>query len=461
MAAPARSRYALHGFPSGPRMPSAVQALGWASRPLPFLERCARRYGDTFTLRVRRGSPWVILTRPEDVKTVFTADAHTVAASAVEASPTLGPLLGPRSVMLLDEPEHMTHRKLMLPSFHGGRMSSYGEMVVDVTRREIATWPRGERIALWPRMQAISSEVLMRSTFGPVETESLRRLSERLQRLTAWLNDPRRLAFTTAVGPGWLPRSRGFSAVMEPVEAAVLEEVRRRRACTTPADSEDVLTMLERAHAGNGSPMDERELRDELVTLLSDGPTSTSLAWAFERLLRHPDKLERLREEALTGQDDCYAEAVMKETLRLCPVVPLIMRKLLAPMTLDGRTIPAGATAAPCPYLIHRREDIYPGARTFMPERFLGTPAPPYSWIPFGGGVRRCLAASFAQLTIKRVLQTVLSEVELRPADASSVESATRGATRSSVAFAPGDQALAIVTRRPSVARAVNSQSQL
>jgi cytochrome P450 family 135 len=438
-------------------MPSAVQALGWSSRPLPFLERCAHRYGDTFTLRVRRGNPWVILTRPEDVKVVFTADAETVAASAVEASPTLGPLLGPRSVMLLEEPEHMAHRKLMLPSFHGERMSSYGEMVVDVTRREIAGWPRGERIALWPRMQAISAEVLMRSTFGPVETDSLRVLSERLRRLTSWLNDPRRLAFTTALGPSWLTRSPSFRAVMEPVETAVLDEVRRRRAGNGAGESEDVLTMLERAHERNGSPMDERELRDELVTLLSDGPTSTSLAWAFERLLRHPEKLQRLREEIMAGQGDAYAEAVMKETLRLCPVVPLIMRKLLEPMTLAGRTIPAGATAAPCPYLIHRREDIYPGARTFVPERFLGTPAPPYSWIPFGGGVRRCLAASFAQLTIKRVIQTVLSEVELRPATRASSE----GTTRSSVAFAPGDQALAIVTRRLSAPHAANAASHL
>jgi cytochrome P450 family 135 len=456
MAAHLRARSDLREFPPGPRMPSVLQALGWASRPLPFLDRCASRYGDTFTLRVRHGNPWVILTRPQDVKVVFTAEAQAVAASAVEASPTLGPLLGPRSVMLLEEPEHMAHRKLMLPSFHGERMSAYGEMVVDVARREIAAWPRGERIALWPRMQAISSEVLMRSTFGPVETESLRRLSERLRRLTAWLNDPRRLAFTTVLGPSWLSRSRGFRAVMEPVETSVLEEVRRRRTSSTPAEHEDVLTMLERAHAHSGAPMNERELRDELVTLLSDGPTSTSLAWAFERLLRHPDKLERLREEILDGRNDSYAEAVMKETLRLCPVVPLIMRKLLAPMELDGHTIPAGATAAPCPYLIHRREDIYPGARTFVPERFLGTPAPSYSWIPFGGGVRRCLAAGFAQLTIKRVIQTVLSEVELQPVNGASSESAAR----SSVAFAPADQALAIVTRRGPAARAAPGASQ-
>lgn len=434
----------FRGLPPGPRMPSPLQALGWSMRPLAFLERCGEDHGHTFTLRVRRGHPWVVLTQPEDVKRVFTADAEEVTASAVEASPALGPLLGPRSVMLLDEPEHMTHRKLMLRSFHGERLAGYGEMVVAVTREEIARWPMNERLALWPRMQAISSEVLLRSVFGNTQTEHMGRLRERLRRLTAWLNDPRRLALTTAVGPRWLSHNAGFRAAMAPVEADVLAEVRRRRATPGAYDDEDVLAMLERAHAWSGAPLSEHQLRDELITLLSDGPTSTSLAWAFERLLRHPDKLARLQREVLEGQDDAYAEAVVKETLRLCPVVPLIMRKLLAPMQLSGCTVPAGATAAPCPYLIHRREDIYPSARTFQPERFLGTPAPPYAWIPFGGGVRRCLAASFAQLTIKRVIQTVLSELEVRPAGASGAT----GATRSSVAFLPGDQALAIVTRR-------------
>jgi cytochrome P450 family 135 len=427
-------------------MPSPLQALGWSVRPLAFLERCNRSFGRTFTLRVRHGKPWVILTEPQDVKRVFTADADTVTASAVEASPTLGPLLGPRSVMLLDEPEHMAHRKLMLRSFHSERMGSYGEMVLAVTEREISRWPVNERFALWPRMQAISSEVLMRSVFGDVDSDHLRRLRERLKLLTAWLNDPRRLALATAVGPGYLPRSSTLRAMMAAVEADVLEEVRRRRAARGGDDREDVLSMLERAHAANGSPLTEPQLRDELITLLSDGPTSTSLAWAFDRLLRHPGRLARLQQEVLAGEDDAYLDAVMRETLRLCPVVPLIMRKLLAPMQLDGFTVPAGATAAPCPYLIHRREDIYPNSRAFIPERFLGTPAPTYAWIPFGGGVRRCLAASFAQLTIKRVIQTVLRELELRPAGAAGPS----GAMRSSVAFLPGDQALVIVTPRAS-----------
>jgi len=440
----------FRGLPPGPRMPSAMQAIGWSMRPLAFLERCGRDFGHTFTLRVRHDRPWVVLTEPEDVKRVFTADADAVTASAVEASPALGPLLGPRSVMLLDEPEHMTHRKLMLRSFHGERLAGYGDMVVAVTCDEISRWPMNEQLALWPRMQAISSEVLLRSVFGDTQTEHMARLRERLSRLTAWLNDSRRLALTTVVGPRWLSHNAGFRAVMAPVEADVLAEVRRRRATPGAQDSENVLAMLERAHAWSGSPLSEPQLRDELITLLSDGPTSTSLAWAFERLLRHPDKLARVQREVLTGQDDAYAEAVVKETLRLCPVVPLIMRKLLAPMQLGGCTIPAGATAAPCPYLIHRREDIYPNARAFVPERFLGAPAPAYAWIPFGGGVRRCLAASFAQLTIKRVIQTVLSELDVRPAGASRSAGTTRssGATRSSVAFLPGDQALAIVTRR-------------
>jgi len=438
------------GLPPGPRLPSPLQAIGWSMRPLAFLERCGRDFGHTFTLRVRHGHPWVVLTQPDDVKRVFTADADTVTASAVEASPALGPLLGPRSVMLLDEPEHMVHRKLMLRSFHGERLGEYGDMVVAVTHEEIAHWPMNERLALWPRMQAISSEVLLRSVFGDTQTEHMQRLRERLRRLTAWLNDPRRLALTTTVGPRWLSHNAGFRAVMAPVEADVLAEVRRRRATPGAQDGEDVLAMLERAHAWCGSPLSEPQLRDELITLLSDGPTSTSLAWAFERLLRHPDKLARTQQEVLNGQDDAYAEAVVKETLRLCPVVPLIMRKLLAPMQLSGYTVPAGATAAPCPYLIHRREDLYPNARAFVPERFLGAPAPAYAWIPFGGGVRRCLAASFAQLTIKRVIQTVLSELDVRPARASGDAGATGspGATRSSVAFLPGDQALAIVTPR-------------
>jgi cytochrome P450 len=433
-----------HGqLPTGPRLPSELQALGWALRPLPFMASCRRRYGDIFTLRVRRGRPWVFLSDPEDVGRVLTIAPELVRAGAGEANPLLGPLLGPRSVMLLDEPDHMTHRRFMLPSFHGERMRAYGEMMVEVARAEIARWPVGEPFALWPRMQAISNEVVMRATFGGTEGEQMRNLRVLLQRLTDFLNDSSRLTLLATFGSRWLSRNTGFREAIAPVEAALLAEVRRRRAAPGDPRNEGILSMLEQAYDENGAPMTEQELRDELITLLSDGPTATSLSWAFERLLRHPEKLARLREEVLSGGEE-YTDAVVKETLRLAPAVPLVMRGLVEPMRLGGHEIPAGTTVAPCIYLVHHREDIYPRPFSFTPERFLGHPPENYTWIPFGSGVRRCVAAAFAQLEMKRVMQTVLEEVELAPAPATG----SQRATRSSVAFAPGDQAPVIVMRR-------------
>jgi cytochrome P450 family 135 len=444
-------------LPPGPRMPSTLQAVGWALRPLPFMERCHERYGDLFTLRVRHGRPWVFLSNPEDVGKVLTISPELVRAGAGEANPLLGPLLGPRSVMLLDEPEHMTHRKFMLPSFHGARMRAYGEMMVEVAREEIASWPVGEPFAMWPRMQAISMEVVMRAVFGTTESEHMEHLRVLLRRLTDWLNDSSRLTLLATFGSRWLTRNARFREVIEPVEAALLEEVRRRRAAPSRAEDEGILSMLEQAYDENGSPMTEQELRDELITLVSDGPTATSLSWTFERLLRHPEKLARLREEVLEGEQEAYTDAVVKEILRLCPAVPLVMRGLVEPMRLGGYTIPAGTTVAPCIYLVHHREDLYSHPFSFMPERFLERAPENYTWLPFGSGVRRCVAASFAQLEMKRVIQTVLEEVELGAVAASSADS--QHATRSSVAFAPGDQAPVMVTRRLSANEGARKRS--
>src|SRR4051812_32587703 len=212
--------------PPGPRMPRALQAVGWTQRPLPWLERCQRRYGDTFTLRILHWGGWVLLCDPADVKTVFTAGS---AVGGDVANPLLGPVLGPRSVMLLEEPEHMTRRKLILPAFHGKSIESDGEMMAEVARREVARWPVGEPFPLWPRMQAITQEVVMRAVFGTEEDERLGRLRELLRRLTVWMNNPRSLALLATFGPRWVVRSRQFREAMRPVEAAVLEEVRRRR----------------------------------------------------------------------------------------------------------------------------------------------------------------------------------------------------------------------------------------
>jgi cytochrome P450 len=438
-------------------MPSTLQAVAWARRPLAFLERCQKHFGDTFTVRVRHSGTWVILSDPKDIKSVFTAD-HAVLGVGV-ANSILGPLLGPRSVMLLEEPEHVERRKLMLPPFHGERMKAYSQMMAEVTRRELSSWPMGEPFQLWPRMQEITLEAIMRVVFGPVETDRLRLLRASLRRLTDWMNDPRRLNLLAAAGPARFAGNSDYRAMMGPVEQGVLEQVRSRQRGLPCTDGEDIAAMLGQARYEDGSPMSEQDLRDELVTLLTDGPTSSLLSWAFERILRHPEKYERLRDEIDRGEDDAYLDAVVKETLRLCPAAPIVVRKLLEPMQLGGYTIPAGTTVAPCVHLVHRRKDIYPEPLRFSPERFMQRPVGAYTWIPFGGGVRRCLAASYAQLLMKQVIATVIAEVQLEAVDPHSER-----ARKSAIAFVPHRHAIVCATRRehavPDQQASMNGQPQ-
>ena len=424
-------------LPPGPRMPRALQALGWTNRALPWLERCRERYGDAFTLRIRHWGDWVILADPADVKAVFTAGEKVGVALA---NPLLGPLLGPHSLMLSEEPEHMRRRRIVLPAFHGEAITNDATRIGEVIRREIAAWPAGEPFALWPRMQAVTLEVVMRAVFGSrADDPRLDPLRRHLTELTGWLNQPRNLAALTLLGPDWVRHSHAYNQAMRPVEDEALAEVRRRRAEPVP-EKPDVVSMLIAARREDGSPLGEQELRDELVTLLSDGPTSTSLAWAFERLLRDPETLERARREVAEDGGDAYLDAVVKETLRLRPPVPVVVRTLLQPMRLAGRDLPAGTIVAPCIHLLHRDPRHYPEPYRFRPERFLEQPAGTYTWIPFGGGVRRCIAASYAELEMKRVLREVLAAVDLRPVDA-------RGerVRKASISFSPGEKGLVMV----------------
>jgi len=439
---PGRIAVARPGLPPGPRMPSALQAIGWARRPYPFMKRCRERYGDIFTMRILHSGTWVFLCDPADVKRVFTAGADSLGVAL--ANPLLLPVLGARSVMLLEEPDHMYRRRLMLPPFHGKRMDGDAEMMAQVVREEVRRWPVGEPFELWPRMQAITQEVITRTVFGPEEGGRLQRIRETLTRLTQALNDPDRLSMAAAAGPHWLARNRGFREAMGPVEDAVLDEVHRRRR-EGDDGRKDIVSLLIDARYEDGSPLSEKDLRDELVTLLTDGPTSSSLAWAFERLLRHPEKLARLQAEVDAGESDEYMDAVIKETLRLCPPVPVVVRRLLVPMDLGGYHLPAGTVVAPCVYLIHRDEGIYPNPRSFVPERFLEQPPGTYTWIPFGGSTRRCLAASYAELEMKRVLRTVLSEVVLTPADSDSEH-----ARRSAISFSPDKRGRVVARPRES-----------
>jgi cytochrome P450 len=267
-------------------------------------------------------------------------------------------------------------------------------------------------------MQRITLEVIMRTVLGVQDEARRERLRDTLAAALEWGTDPRRMALLAAFGPQRVSRASIFRKVREPADELIYEEIRDRRGATDLEQRDDVLSLLLQARHEDGSAMSDEELRDELMTLLVAGheTTASSLAWAVERLVRNPRTLGRLREELEAGDDD-YVDAVCKETLRLRPILALVVRRLTEPMEIGGRTLPAGVSVAPCIYLIHRRPDVYPEPFAFRPERFLEQPAGTYTWIPFGGGIRRCLGASFALFEMRVVLREVVKRLELRARD--------------------------------------------
>ena len=414
--------------PAGPRYPRALQTLGWARRPMPFMERCQQRYGDVFTLRVAQEGTWVFLAHPDAIQQVFKGDPRLLHAG--EGNRILLPIVGHHSVLLLDEDEHMSQRKLMLPSFHGDRMRRYGDVIREIAREEVERWPLGEPVEARERMQAITLEVIMRVVFGLAEGERLDRLRVALRHALEWTADTKRMIMVALLGPARVTSLRSLRRALDPVDELLLAEIHERREASDLAEREDILSMLLTARHEDGSAMSDQELRDELMTLLVAGheTTATALAWALERLVRHPDKLQRLRADVAAGEDE-YLEAVVKETLRLRPILPLVARRLTAPMEIGGHLLPAGVRVTPCIYLVHRRPDVYPEPRRFRPERFLEQPAGTYTWIPFGGGVRRCLGASFAMFEMKAVLSELVASRSLAPARAASERVSRRAIT--------------------------------
>jgi cytochrome P450 len=387
----------------------------WWRRPLQTLEECQARYGDMFTIRLPHEGTWVFVSDPEVVKQVFTGDPNLLHAGA--ANIVLLPVLGEHSVLLLDEPEHMAQRKLMLPAFHGRRMQAYGEVMARVAAEEIERWPTDAPVRMRPRMQAVTLEVILRAVFGVGEGDRLTRLRDELRSTLNLLADPRRAIFMVLLGPERLRRFPPFRRKVERVDRLLFEEIRQRRAAKDLAERDDILSLLLQATHDDGRPMSDRELRDELMTLLVAGheTTATGLSWAIELLARHPAELERLQADMQRG-DGAYLDAVIKETLRLRPVIALVLRKLVEPMEFGGRLLPAGASVAPSIHLVHRRPEIYPEPDRFRPERFLEQPAGTYTWIPFGGGVRRCLGGAFAEFEMAVVLRELVSRRGLRPA---------------------------------------------
>jgi cytochrome P450 family 135 len=402
-------------LPPGPRLPMAVQTAIWFRSAQRMLRTCHARYGDTFKLQIAYEGTWIFLSDPADVKKVFTGDPHVLHAG--EANRILLPVVGPHSLLLLDEDAHMEHRKLLLPPFHGQRMKRYGELMSDIAAQEIERWPIGTPYRLRPRMQAVTLEIILRAVFGVNEGERLEQLRFQLRRLLDMVTSPRNAIFVIALGPQRIREFGPFKRDIARVDSLIHAEIAERRHAADLDEREDILSLMLQARHEDGSPMTDAELRDELVTLLVAGheTTATALAWAVERLVRHPDKLERLTSEVAEDRDE-YLTAVIQETLRLRPVISLVNRTLKEPMEFGGYQLPAGVKVAPCIYLVHRRPDVYPDPDRFVPERFLDQAPGTYTWIPFGGGVRRCLGGAFAQFEMQAVLRELVRRRTLTPA---------------------------------------------
>ena len=404
------------GLPPGPRMPRAVQSIVWYRRAQWLMDQCQARFGDMFTLRIANEGTWVITSNPDTIKQAFTGDPRLLHAG--EANRILLPVLGPDSVLLLDDSQHLRQRRLMLPAFHGERMQRYGALMAEVAAQEIDRWPLREPYPLRPRMQAMTLEIVLRAVFGVSEGPRMDELRRELRRLLDTVTDPLKGVAMLTLGPDRIRRVPAFRRELERINAPIYAEIADRRTAADLTERDDIMSLLLQATHEDGSPMSDSELRDELLTLLVAGheTTANALSWAVERLCRHPERMERLTAEVRAGES-AYLQAVIQETLRLRPVISIVLRRLQEPMEFGGRMLPAGASIVPSIHLVHRRADIYPEPNEFRPERFIeseGGRAPgTYTWIPFGGGIRRCLGATLAMAEQRVVLQAIARRTDM------------------------------------------------
>ena len=390
--------------------------LRWAFRPIAFLEDCRRRFGDSFSVTFPGFErPMVMISDPAAIKALYGEAGHALPPGR---NIFLEPILGPRSLLLLTGPDHLARRRLMLPPFHGERMRSYEPIVTEIVDAEVESWPLGEEFPLHPRMQAITLEVILRVVFGVAEGPRLERLrgmlSTVLQETAS--SGAQLVALIAARFGGRQPFAR-FEGQLREVDELLHAEIAERRAAGGLEERDDILSALMLARFEDGEPMSDSELRDQLMTLLLAGheTTATALAWTFDLLLRHPRELGRLRDSLDAGEED-YLRATISESLRLRPVIPIAGRRLAKPLEADGLTLPEGTDVTPAIWLAHTRPDLYPEPYAFRPERFLDGSPETYAWIPFGGGIRRCLGASFAEFEMRIALREILARRELRKA---------------------------------------------
>ena len=395
-------------LPPGPRTPAAWQTVAWMARPAAFMRGVHERFGDPVTIRTYwTEEPMVLFSGPDAVRDVFRLDPAI--APAGESWEFLRPFAGPHSILLLDGDAHLNERRLLQAPFHGERMRAFAPMVAELARRELRTW--SGRVETLERMRHFTLEVILRVVLGARGEEAARLRDAVEDTLGSVRSLPRMLAMALVqrdLGPR-SPWGR-FRIAVERFDALLLDVIARRRA--DPSGDDSVLALLLEQHDENGDPPTDRHLRDQLVALLVGGHDSsaTSLAWAFERLARHPAVQARLRD----GDPD-YLDAVVREVLRARPALTIAPRRLLAPARIAGHDVPAGVQVAACLWLALRREDLWPQAAAFRPERWLEGPRPnPLSWIPFGGGVRRCTGAPFAEMEMREVLRAAAG-MPIRP----------------------------------------------
>jgi cytochrome P450 family 135 len=393
-----------------PSYPALVQKLLFGFDPERFYVGTWRRRGDVFTVRVV-DEPWTVLGDPGAVREVFAHGTDEVDAGV--ANRILRPLIGTRSVLLSDGAEHLRRRKLVLPPFHGERMRAYEATMRAMAAEQIAAWPLGEPAAVLPRAQALTFAVILRTVFGLGEAEELGTLGTTLRATLDWIVDMRRVLMIGFLGPERVMGMRYLRAQVEIVDREVARLIAARRAAPDLERREDILSLLLQARDEDGEGFSDAELRDELVTLLVGGHETTAalIAWALHDLARDPGSQERVAAGA-----DGFAEAAVTEALRLHPPAPIVLRKLREPLTIAGHRLPAGATVAPSTLIVHRRLDLYPDPWRFRPERFLDRRPVPSEWFPFGGAVRRCIGAAFAQFEARVVLDELTRALRFSPA---------------------------------------------
>jgi cytochrome P450 len=434
-------------LPPGPKVPASLQIAGSWLRPTAVVLRARERYGKRFSVRLLGQPPFVILSDPDDIKQVFQAPPEVLHPG--EGARILEPIVGPNSVILLDEKPHLEQRKLMLPAFHGDTMQALAELMNELTEREIASWPQGEPIALHPRLQQLTLEIVLRAVFGLEQGAQLDRLRDLLTQVLEFAENPISLlppVQRALAGRGPMGR---LERLGEETDRLIFELIEERR--SEDAHGPDVLTLLLCARHEDDSPMSAPELRDELVTALVAGheTTASQLAWAFELLARHPRVAQRLADELATDPDSPYLTATIHEIMRRRPVLMNAEPRLVKrEVEIGGVTYPPGVVLIASALLVHHDPDIYPQPYAFRPERFLeseGGKAPgTYTWLPFGGGRRRCLGASFAMLEMKIVLRAVIERNMVLP-----VGEHPEPARRRSITISPARGCEVLLRTRP------------